>query len=120
MSRLLLIVVITNLVSISLSYPNGAPTKSCNGLVPSPKGHKANPSKKPSPYTLSTETLESSLRIQVFFGTIFQYFMCGSVFGKAIVRFRSLECHRFGVLQCRSVEPVTTLLLENSVGTKTR
>ena len=51
-----------NLVS---SYPKGAPVSSCNGLVPSPRKHKASPMDKTSPYTLDVKVKSDRLQLTV-------------------------------------------------------
>jgi len=58
-------VILFTLLSVALSYPNGAPTKACDDLVPSPKGHKSIISQKDSPYILESKVIQNTLKLKI-------------------------------------------------------
>jgi hypothetical protein len=65
MERIGTLLVLLSFSDLSFQYPNGAPEKACEDLVPSISGHKASPSNKTSPYFFTSEVVEDTLMIKV-------------------------------------------------------
>ncbi len=65
MKNIVQLAILLSLSGLSSPFPNGAPEKACEGLVPSPSGHKASPSNKTSPYVFTSQVIEETLMLKV-------------------------------------------------------
>lgn len=65
MKHIFALAVLLSLGGLSSPFPNGAPEKACEDLVPSPTGHKASPSNKTCPYVFTSEVVEDTLMLKV-------------------------------------------------------